>query len=611
MDNLIDLVRALISVNVVEDGVRSLGENRERVTRALFGVVPAVIARWAIDLQSALEEERLADRLQMVRGMATNLQSQDWVSQVAHELLESDYPEETAQRIFGDAPIDDLFLEATAQYLRVPARLIKVLAPLVDGICLFTIALKLAPDASNRKEIFDYIKGQQQFIPVNMMIMLAGQDVLTAPANATPGRVTYVSHSASGAALEGPGSQPGSMPESQPGSISSADAAEQLAKSQEELSDSTGQVIQPLGTVDQDVVGNESGTSGYEAETSSNVASSKPFRAQPFSGGEIRWVVDDEPAGIVPKLVASWKQQPAAGRAKVIAGIAIALVVATSVWSGLFGGGTKEDLAAPENQLQVVGDFAEQAGGPNAGHASAPKAAQRAALNLDPEIGEDEDSRAMLAAVKQAHAELEANPGKKVMSQPLVKIESKLGVKGEPRDSDIKNIKPKDDGSNESLNYEGSKDKSANQAAVKYNDAISSQGLTQIADRLNSKDAAAGVRNGSSFLLNGITFERSTSKLERAALQPLKALAKILIDNPDLNLKIVGHSDNSGRPDKNQKLSLVRAWSVESELRNQGVVGARIRSEGKGAAEPLTSNTTEEGREQNRRIEFVLYRVRE
>lgn len=608
MDNLIDLVRSLLSVNVVEDSVRSLGENRERVTRALFGVVPAVIARWAIDLQSALEEERLTDRLQLVRGIASNLQGQDWVAEIAHEILESDYPEETAQRIFGDAPIDDLFLEATAQYLRVPVRLIRVLAPLVDGICLVTIAIKLAPDASNRKELFDYIKGQQQFIPVNMMSMLSGQDVLTAPAGAISGRLTYPNHPARTEPLDvasAPSVADGERAEAphQPSSSQEGDVDTGNLSSD---SSSTASSLQPESVFN-------------SSDLTSNTISSSA--SQPFAGGEIRWVMDDEPSGILPRLMASWRQQPVAGRAKVVGGMAVVVIVATALWSGVFGGGQQAEIVSQENQLQVAGQFvAEKHNGNHLGTSAADRSAASVAPELGEAIGEDDDTRAMLAAVKQAHADLEANPGKKVMSQPLVKNDSRRDLKGASKDIDTKNLKVMnqlaEEASTEPPHHEDSKAKSiaaksTSGAAIKYNDAIKSEELTLIADRLTSKEAAAGVRNGSSFLLNGITFERSTSKLERAANQPLKALAKILIENPDLNLKIVGHSDNSGRPDKNQKLSLVRAWSVESELRNLGVVGARIRSEGKGAAEPLTSNTTEEGREQNRRIEFVLYRARE
>lgn len=646
MDNLIDLVRSLLSVGVVEDSVRALNENRERVTRALFGVVPAVIARWAIDLQSALEEERLADRLQSVKGLsinlqpqANNLQSQDWVAQLAHEILESDHPEETAQRIFGDAPIDDLFLEATAQYLRVPERLIKVLAPLVDGICLVTISLKLDADTSNRKELFEYIKAQQQFIPVNMMSMLAGQDVLTAPAGAIAGREAFSNHPVRTLAL-------GSNDKGQDGTSNI-------------LRDGSG-VALSLG---QDGITSSGPEGCHKSLANLNEASAELSGSQPFAGGEIRWVVEDEPAGMLPRLVAAWKQRRDSGHSnysslnykvvKITGGAAIALVLVAILWSGIFSGGGHVESSSTSGQIQLVDlGSREQKRGPSAsdgqqlGKGNIAKehnptlSGVNADLKLDPEINEDEDTRAMLAAVKQAHADLEANPGKKVMSQPIDKNLARAGLRGNQKNAaqehglehGLENSLENDLLSNDSSDGLNRGKVSAKEAiahvvraeqersvtqknlvqtAIKYNDAIAPEDLIKIADRLNSKDSSGGVRNGSAFLLNGISFERSTSKLERAAILPLKALAKILIENPDLNLKIVGHSDNSGRADKNQKLSLVRAWSVESQLRDMGVVGARIRSEGKGAAEPLVSNNTEEGREQNRRIEFVLYRARE
>ena len=355
MDNLIDLVRSLLSLGVVEDSMRSLNENRERVTRALFGVVPAVIARWAIDLQSALEEERLADRLQLVKGLSSNLQSQDWVVQLSHEILASDYPEETAQRIFGDAPIDDLFLEATAQYLRVPERLIKVLAPLVDGICLVTISLKLDPDSSNRKELFEYIKAQQQFIPVNMMSMLAGQDVLTAPANGMMGRISYPNHLARSSVLRSDNCS----------SLSSGDNSLNT-NSKDDYPESQGGVSSQLQegaatseSIGRDDIGSSASVFVDEADKGSNGGAAVSSNTQLFSGGEIRWVVEDEPKGGLPGFIASCRRQFASSSsnykgAKVAGGVAIALVLAITLWLGILSGGGQGEGTSTYSQLQLA-----------------------------------------------------------------------------------------------------------------------------------------------------------------------------------------------------------------------------------------------------------------
>jgi outer membrane protein OmpA-like peptidoglycan-associated protein len=79
-----------------------------------------------------------------------------------------------------------------------------------------------------------------------------------------------------------------------------------------------------------------------------------------------------------------------------------------------------------------------------------------------------------------------------------------------------------------------------------------------------------------------------------------------LKNNPDTYLKIVGHTDNTGRVDYNQTLSEKRAESVYDYLRAQGVTISRMTYEGKGIHEPVASNNTEQGRSLNRRVEILI-----
>jgi len=71
-------------------------------------------------------------------------------------------------------------------------------------------------------------------------------------------------------------------------------------------------------------------------------------------------------------------------------------------------------------------------------------------------------------------------------------------------------------------------------------------------------------------------------------------------------VQLVGHTDNTGSAEANQKLSLDRADAVKQMLVNGEVAGDRISTAGYGQDRPIGSNDTEEGRAKNRRIELVV-----
>ena len=80
-----------------------------------------------------------------------------------------------------------------------------------------------------------------------------------------------------------------------------------------------------------------------------------------------------------------------------------------------------------------------------------------------------------------------------------------------------------------------------------------------------------------------------------------------------VNLEVivaVGHTDSRGAADMNQKLSVKRADAVKSYLASKGVEGSRIYTEGKGAAQPVADNKTDDGRAKNRRVEIEVVGTR-
>lgn len=116
---------------------------------------------------------------------------------------------------------------------------------------------------------------------------------------------------------------------------------------------------------------------------------------------------------------------------------------------------------------------------------------------------------------------------------------------------------------------------------------------------------------------SGILFNTSSSNLSSTAQGSLLNFAKnVLLPNTDMDVAIKGYTDNQGWKnstkeqsiEKNKKLSLQRAQSVETYLKNQGVSAAQIKSvEGLGEANPVADNSTKAGQQENRRVEVYLY----
>lgn len=89
----------------------------------------------------------------------------------------------------------------------------------------------------------------------------------------------------------------------------------------------------------------------------------------------------------------------------------------------------------------------------------------------------------------------------------------------------------------------------------------------------------------------------------KVALQEFVNLAK---EHPQALIQVDGHTDATGTADYNQWLSEKRASSVKTYLESLGVSGSRIETRGHGQAQPVASNQTKEGRQQNRRVEITI-----
>lgn len=106
--------------------------------------------------------------------------------------------------------------------------------------------------------------------------------------------------------------------------------------------------------------------------------------------------------------------------------------------------------------------------------------------------------------------------------------------------------------------------------------------------------------------IEGILFDTGKSTIRPESKPALESVAKLLNDYPQLQFYVVGHTDDVGSPELNLRLSAARAESVVQALvKDFGVTAGRLHSAGMGPYAPLASNTTEEGRTQNRRVELV------
>jgi outer membrane protein OmpA-like peptidoglycan-associated protein len=106
---------------------------------------------------------------------------------------------------------------------------------------------------------------------------------------------------------------------------------------------------------------------------------------------------------------------------------------------------------------------------------------------------------------------------------------------------------------------------------------------------------------------SGILFPFDSAELTGEARTNLRKLAASLQDEARTNVTIVGHTDSVGRDSYNQQLSERRGRAAVDYLVSEGVASSRLVSRGRGEAEPIASNETDEGRRENRRVEVAIY----
>jgi outer membrane protein OmpA-like peptidoglycan-associated protein len=108
-------------------------------------------------------------------------------------------------------------------------------------------------------------------------------------------------------------------------------------------------------------------------------------------------------------------------------------------------------------------------------------------------------------------------------------------------------------------------------------------------------------------ILDQVKFVTGSAKLSPASNKLLDNIARVMLAHLEIwKVKIEGHTDNVGNPEKNRKLSQDRAASVVAYLVKKGVAPERLEAIGHGDTQPIEDNSTAKGRAQNRRVEFNI-----
>jgi len=131
----------------------------------------------------------------------------------------------------------------------------------------------------------------------------------------------------------------------------------------------------------------------------------------------------------------------------------------------------------------------------------------------------------------------------------------------------------------------------------------------QAAEMKRQLPEAAVAREGDKLyvaLPSGILFDVDKSDVKPTAKDSIAKAAEVLVKYPDTYVTVEGHTDSTGKPEYNQRLSERRADSVRDLLVQYGVPASRLSIRGYGESNPVADNSTPEGRQSNRRVQLEI-----
>ncbi len=132
---------------------------------------------------------------------------------------------------------------------------------------------------------------------------------------------------------------------------------------------------------------------------------------------------------------------------------------------------------------------------------------------------------------------------------------------------------------------------------------VESKEFEQTIEKITANDILKEITN-KGFATLHINFDTGKSRIKTDSYEIIAEISKMMKSNPELKISIEGHTDNVGDEASNMKLSKNRAQSVLIALTDENIDEDRLKSKGFGQTKPLESNSTEEGKAKNRRVEL-------
>ena len=120
-----------------------------------------------------------------------------------------------------------------------------------------------------------------------------------------------------------------------------------------------------------------------------------------------------------------------------------------------------------------------------------------------------------------------------------------------------------------------------------------------------TKKVAVNANSYQTIVSYGITFDVNKADIKAESMTEINRIKTLMDQNPELRYEVQGHTDSTGTPESNQKLSERRAKAIVDKLVELGISRSRLTAVGKGQFAPIADNSTEEGRAKNRRVVFV------